>query len=240
MHITNLRNEELSQFTGQFAHLAEEAGIAVKEPYAAYAALCGKFGKGLEHTGKSRHTEDIAGADRLRDDAYRGFELFVEAFRYSHNPEKQQAARNIRIITDTFGNFRDRPYNEETAIITSFLNKIGADCKADLELIGAGVWIDDLTAANRRFNDLMNVRFDENAAQEYINLRDTRRRLEAAYAELTEVINALLLITKDPALQTLADKHNERVAYYRNTLAQRQGHNRKAKDNGESESELRL
>lgn len=239
MHITNLRNEELSQFTGQFAHLAEEAGItgteAVKELFATFAVLRGKFNRGLESIGKSRYTEDIAGADQLRDDIHRGFELFVQAFLHSRNPEKQQAARNIQIVINTFGNFRDRPYNEETAIITSFLNKLEADCKADLEVIGAGGWMDDLTEANSRFNDLMNVRFDENAGQEYINLRDTRRQMEAAYAELSNVINALLLLARDPALQTLADKLNERIAYYRNTLAQRQGYSRKAKDKQEQD-----
>lgn len=228
--LSRLRNEELFTFFADTKRLIEEAGaqpLHIEDLFAAFAKLFGRIDTALDYIRKNVHTQHIAEKDYLRDSIYRGFVLLAEAYLHHTNAGKVQAAKDIQVVIDAFRDFRSKPYNEETGAITNFIDDIRARCASQVDLLGAREWIDDLEAANREFDQLMGVRFDERAAQKYINLRDTRHEAEKVYGQIADRINAAILLNGEATYAPFVKKLNERVEYNKNTLAQRKGRNKK-------------
>ncbi|MDR1155480.1 MAG: DUF6261 family protein [Bacteroidales bacterium] len=239
LNLIRLRNEELFQFFVDFKRLVEESGagaLNIEELFAVFTGLFGKLDTALDYIRKDRHTEKLADTDFIRDSIYYGFVQLARAYLRSMRDNKVQAAKNILIVVNAFGDFRAKPYNEETAAIGNFLDDIHARCAADVELLGASEWVDDLEAVNREFSDLMNIRFDEKAQQEYINLRETRREAEKVYANAVDRIHASITLNGEGTYTSFVNKLNERVAYNKNVIAQRKGRAKakKEKEDGDS------
>ncbi len=226
LNLIRLRNEELFQFLADFKRLVEESGAGVlniEELFAVFIVLFGKLDTALDHIRKDKHTEKLADTDFIRDNVYYGFVQLAKAYLRNMRDDKVQAAKNILIVVNAFGDFRNKPYNEETAAIGNFLDDIRARCTADVELLGAQEWVDDLAAVNREFNDLMQIRFDEKAEREYINLRETRREAEKVYTDAIDRINASITLNGEGTYASFVNKLNERVEYNKNVIAQRKG-----------------
>lgn len=235
--LSHLRNEEEFQFAGEVKGLAEDEGLpevkGLAAPFAAYSELYYLLNTGIEQVRKSEHTAKLKQADKLRGDVYRGFVLFIDAFRHHPNPGKKEAARTIQIVIDSYGNLRDKPYQEETASIYNFLETMDQRCSPAIELLGAASWMEDLSVANDAFDELMTMRFDENVG-ERVNVGETRRALELAYANFISLVEALVqLDSENPAYRKFIERLNARIVYYRDVLAQRKG--RTQKKNGAAE-----
>ena len=102
------------------------------------------------------------------------------------------------------------------------------DVKDLIQLAGPGElnaqeWINDLTNINREFDNLMNKRFDKNAGKEYINLRETRTKIDKAYSLIIDRINASILLNGEAGYTDFVKKINERTDYFKNTIATRRG-----------------
>jgi hypothetical protein len=223
--LRKLRNEEHFQLMTDFRKLIEEAGataLNIEPLFTVFKELYGREDLALEVIRKSGLTDDITDTDTARDSIYRGFVLQVES--YFHHPDaaKAQAALNIQVIIDHYGDFRKKNYNEETATISNFVQEITGRCAADLATLNAEGWLADLAAANQSFDDLMNQRFDESATQEHIRLRDTRNEINAVYTQIVEFIAATIIVNGSTASYTdFVNKLNERIRYFKNTLKQR-------------------
>ncbi|MDR2626883.1 MAG: DUF6261 family protein, partial [Dysgonamonadaceae bacterium] len=96
-------------------------------------------------------------------------------------------------------------------------------CAADIAVLNAQEWIDDLAAANQAFDDLMNQRFDAAAGRETINLYNTRKEIDLVYTAITERINASILLNGEADYADFVNKLNERIAYYKHTVSVRKG-----------------
>lgn len=226
LRLRALHNEEHFQLMTDVYGLAESEGIetlGIAALYPRFLSLYGKEDIALEAIRKSGLTDPIADADTIRDNAYRGLVLQIEAGTYSADATKAQAARNMQVVTDHYGDFRKKPYNEETATVHNFLQDINSRCAADIAVLGAQAWVDELETANQTFDDLMNQRFDAAAAQEIINLREVRKEIDRVYTEITECINVFILLNGEAAYAGFVNKLNERIAYFKNTLAIRKG-----------------
>ncbi|MDR1896620.1 MAG: DUF6261 family protein [Prevotellaceae bacterium] len=236
-YLGHLRNEEHFQLMTEFKKLIEASGASVlniEQLFAVFLVLFGREDLAVEVFRKNDLTDDISATDALRDNIYRGFTLFVETHLYSPIPEKVEAANNIRTVIDHYGDFRNKSYNEETASINNFLQDINARCADDINTLNAAEWITNLSASNQTFDNLMNQRYDREAGQEYINLRETRREIDRVYNQITGFINAAIIVNGDAAYSDFVNKLNERISYYKNTLAQRKGRAAKKKEEGES------
>lgn len=177
----------------------------------------------LEVIRKSGLTDPIADADAQRDSIYRGLVLLLETYVHSTNVSKVQAANNIRVVIDHYGDFRSKSYNEETATIYNFLQDINSRCAADITTLNAQDWITDLQNTNQTFDNLMNQRFDENAGQEYINLRETRKAIDKVYTQMIDRVNASILLNGEADFADFVNKLNQRIDYFKNTITQRKG-----------------
>jgi hypothetical protein len=224
--LRRLRNEEHFQLMRDFKQLVEQAGINtlnIDQLFAVFVVLLGKEDLAIEIIRKSGLTNPIFNADKHRDAIYHGFVLLIESCLHSPNDAKVQAAQNIRVVIDHYGDFRNKTYNEETASIYNFLQDINSRCMGDIETLNAGEWITGLAEANQAFDELMNQRFDEKAAQEYINLREVRNEIDKIYTQIIDRINASILLNGEAVYADFVNKLNERLTYFKNTLAQRKG-----------------
>ncbi len=233
IELIRLHNEELFQLMADFKGLAEENGVStlnIEQLFAVFVTLFERVDIAVAAIRKNAHTKAISNVDSLRDDLAYGFTMLVKAYLYRVDEAMIAAAERLLIIINTYGDFRRKPYNEETAIIYNFLQDIEARCAADVALLGAQGWIDDLRKYNREFEQLMSVRFDDKAAEEYINMREARREIEANYKEIIERIDALMIVNGEAPYAEFIKKWNIRVEYYKTTLAQRAGRNKAAKE----------
>jgi hypothetical protein len=221
-----LRNEEHFQLMTDAKQEFEAEGpetLGIAPQFAIFVCLYFKEDRALEVIRKSALTDAITDADAARDNAYRGFVMIVETNRHSANPAKVQAAANIQVVIDHYGNFTHKSYNEETASIHNLLQDINTRCAADITVLNAQEWVDGLADANQTFNDLMNQRFDESAGQENINLRENRKDIDKAYNEIVDRINASILLNGEATHADFVKRLNERINYFKNTLARRKG-----------------
>ncbi|MDR1864305.1 MAG: DUF6261 family protein [Bacteroidales bacterium] len=225
VNLWNLRNEEHFQLMTDVKGLAGSVGasaLGIDPLFAAFVPLLEKEDTAMETIRKHELTDSITEADTQRDSVYRGLTLLVEAYGHSLNEAKREAASRIRAVIDHYGDFRYKSYNEETATIGNFLQDLNSRCAADVALLNGQEWIDELTAANRTFDDLMNRRFDDRAGQEMIRLRETRREVDNIYGQMTDRIEALILLNGEAAFSGFVNRLNERISYFKNTLLQRQ------------------
>ncbi len=226
MDTRNLRNEEHFQFMTDVKNLIRSVGeeeLNVADDFSQFAALYDKEDIALEAIRKSTLTDPIADADAERDSIYRGLVLLIQTYAYSTSPDRVKAARNMQIVIDHYGDFRSKPYNEETATIYNFLQDMNDRCAADIAALNAQEWITDLANANQKFSVLMNERFDEGAAKETVNLRNIRMEIDKVYNLMTDRVNASVLLNGKEAYADFVNKLNERIAYFKNTIAQRKG-----------------
>jgi hypothetical protein len=208
---------------------AEKLNIATLFPE--FHTLRNKEDTAIEAIRKSPLTSRITEADAVRDSVFRGFTLTVEAFSYHPNVVKVQAAEDIRVVIDHYGDLRSKSYNEETASIHNLLEDVNSRCADDVALLGIQEWIDELSVANRAFHDLMSQRFDA-AAQEITNLREVRKEIDRMYGAMVDRINASILLYGEEPYAEFVKKLNERIAYFKTTVAIRRGRARKATEGG--------
>jgi hypothetical protein len=233
IRLGHLRNEEHFQLMVDFRKLVEADGASrlnIEQPFTVFLVLLDKEDSAVEAIRKSDLTDDLTVEDAVRDNISRGFTLLIETYLHSPSAEKVKAARNIRTVIDHYGDFRNRSYNEETASIYNFVQDINTRCADDLNTLNAAEWITDLSAANQAFDNLMNQRFDRGAGQEYVNLRNTRIEIDRVYNQIIDFIDAAVIVNGEAAYADFVNKLNARIAYFKNTLAQRKGRAAKKKD----------
>jgi hypothetical protein len=156
----------------------------------------------------------------------------IEGLLHSPLPAKAEAASNVQIVIDTYGDFRKKSHEEETGTIENFLETMGTRCAAAIETLGATEWMVALDGANKAFDVLMRERFDEHVGETPVNIRLTRREMEPLYDKTVFLASAMAELN-DPEgeFKTFTERLNARIAYYNSVLAQRKGRGGK-KDGG--------
>lgn len=224
VNLTILRNEEHFQFMTDVKLLIETATsqkLNIDKIYPVFADFYNREDAALEPIRKHALTNALIDADTHRNSIYRGFTLLIQTYNYSTNPDKLQAAQNIQILIDHFGDVRNKSYNEETSTIYNFLQGLNDRHSRDIAALNAGDWLSDLDIANKKFAELMNQRYDDKAGKMATNLREIRKEIDSAYTQMINRINAMALLDEKDEFAEFISKMNERVDYYKNTLIMR-------------------
>jgi hypothetical protein len=229
LNLPRLRNEEHFQFHTDFKNLTESsnpASLGIAETFENYLVQHGNEKEALDVIRKSAVTDDIAEADALRDDIYKGLRDAMKAAGRHFLPEKQQAATRIQVVLDHYNGLSIKPYDEETAAITSMIAELATHA-ADITLLGLSDWVSELQANNEAFDSLKKARYSEIASKTQLRMKQTRVAADDAYTRVTERINALAIVNGDAAYAAYINELNQRIASYSNLLAQRKGRNAK-------------
>lgn len=198
-----------------------------------FTTLLTKEDQALKTYQKSMLTDPIADKDKQRDFYTTGLRYYVKAYSYSIIEAEVEAARRIQIIIDNYGDYRRKPYKEETATIYNLLQDLRDNLSAELTTIKADKWVDMLEELNQEMDSLMGDRFDEKATRPDFALEQVRKEIDLAYNDMIDAINVFANFKGGEVYDPLIRRQNEIVDYYRTVLAQRKGRNEaKKKEEG--------
>ena len=233
LNLGRLRNNEYNQFIIEVVKIVDAGSLsraAVPGMTDNIASLTNMIKAELEELdkaiislNKSELTDPIADSDRYRDMAYRGFTLQVEAYSNSTDAEKREAARRIQVLINNYGDFRRKPYNDQTSIVDNFIQDLGSKHTANIELINAGGWVEELTNTNNAFKKLMDERYDEKVDQLSAVVYELRSKINLLYRQLISMLEVGNMLNGGAMYTDIINQINERVSYYKTTLSTRKG-----------------
>ena len=226
----DLRNEEHYSFHNETNNLVQRftaEALGIQQFYPAYEAAFIAEGQVLDLMQKSLLTGPIADADTKRDLLFSGLKDTVKGAEKHFNPEVAEAALRITAVLDNFGNISTKGYNEETAAIKSLVNDLENQHAADVATLGIADWVTELAARNTAFEALLDERYTEEAAKNPLKMKDARKQLDAAYADVTRMLDALALVNGPRSYEDFINELNERIDRYNTIVEQRKGRSKK-------------
>ena len=133
------------------------------------------------------------------------------------------AAARLQVVLDTYGNIAKKPYDEETAAITSLIAELRTGYAADVSTLGINAWIDELDRNNIAFDALKKERYTQDAERTQLKMKETRVAVDQCYHEIVERINALIIVNGATAYASFVNELNARIDAYNQMLALRKG-----------------
>jgi hypothetical protein len=213
----NLRNDAHFQFHTEFKDLIAKFGadvLKVEEQFASYLPLYKKMDAGLKKINKSVYTVQIQDADKARDEIWSGMIETNKGATKHFDAKIRDAAENLKILFDTYGNLAAKPLNEETAALNNILQELEDKYAAAVKSVGIASWVSELKTRNAALSKLVKERFDESASKSDIVVKTARTALDASYRIITERINALLIVEGDAAYENFMKAWNVIVEKY--------------------------
>jgi len=224
--LSRLRNNEHYQFMTDVdnlvtTHTPVELGIEVSYP-AFKTALNAEDATMRTELG-SILSKEVERLDTLRGNTNTAIVLKVKAAELSPFDYETQSAAIIRRIIDLYGDLRNKTYNEETAGITNLTDDLLKPENSDhLQNVGIALWTTELKNENIQFQTAFDKRNDELASRESGDVRAILSQIDPAYEKLVERINAsITLEVAKPAVANFTQSLNEKIRYYKTTLAAR-------------------
>jgi hypothetical protein len=238
--MTELRNEEHFRFHTDVVVLIDGDGtpheegegdgrlytavtLGIEQDFDAYLIAHNKEDVALELIRKSATTEKIAEADTTRDITVRGLTDSVRTSLQHFNADKREAARQLKVVLDHYGNLAIKGYAEETASIYNLLQELNDNYAAEIALLGIGDWVAQLDADNTAFQTLLDARFAEVAGKTDLRMKEVRKEIDAIYRKITDRIAAQMLLNGEAPFIPFVRDLNARIAFYANVIAQRKG-----------------
>lgn len=242
--LNRLRNTEYFQLMTYLKNLIESEGedvdfLDIEVLATEFFALWMRLDESFLVFMKSQYTQEITDTDTARDNAFRALVLHVQAHQMGISQTNIEAAKNIQFVLDRYGDVRRKTYNEETALIYNLIEDLRDRCTPDIEKLNLQEAISDLSLANNLFSQLMETRFDENVGDSAMPMAEIREQINEVYAKIVERVEALIVINGDEKHAAFVERLNERITYYKNTLALRQSRaeTKREKEKEEEEEE---
>lgn len=222
----------MQQFFSKLGLLPE--GKATAE-IAAFRSAFGEEDKVLEQNRSNRLSRQLIDTDILRDKTWKGLDMIVDVMRQHPDAEMQAAAERVKEVIDTYGDPRNLPYIQENGTLTNLVQALEvASTAADVTKIHATDWVTDLKKYNDEFIRLFGERNTEYSTQETAVVLSARKKTDAAYRELVQMVNALALVDTENNYAPFIDEINTLISYQRNVIARRKAEAAKKKQEEEA------
>ncbi len=228
IRLSRLRNAEHYQYQSEFNDLVIKAtslALGIESLFPSFQARFMDEGIAMNVILKSMITDELVDSDNIRDNTFRGLFDLVKSGTNHFDADTKQAAERVMLVIDEPGNIATKPYNEETAIITTVIDKLRTDHADDLTTLSATAWVDELEAKNNAFEELAKSRYTHEAGKTTLRMKEVRLDVDAVYRKIIQLINALILVNGEAAYSDFVNELNERIDKFNLTLAQREGRN---------------
>jgi hypothetical protein len=180
---------------------------------------------------KSEITIEIHLQDHVRDCTYRGFSDAIDSMLNHYKDENKEAAQKIKVIVGHYGNITTKTLDEETAAIDNLVSVLRIDANmALLNILGLTDWVDQLDKENKKFQELMLLRYKEVSQRPTARLIDARKAVDKAFRNMINQIEALVRVKGVSGYENLIKEINTVSERYKNILAQQAGSRNKGKD----------
>lgn len=237
LQVVRLRNkthfELMTELKDLFSGVDQDT-FKIKELVAVFLTLLLDEDEAVVQMRKYETTEEIALTDKGRDAISKLIEYIVKTCEQLLNQEMKDAAKRLKKVLDTYGKIERLPYDEETAAIHNLLQELDKR-RADVALVRADVWIDDLRSYNDNFRSLMKMRYSEEAQRMQLKMKEVREQVDEAYFDIVTRLEAGANFDGPEAYKELFAEINARLTRYANIMAQEKG--RRQSNNGTANDE---
>lgn len=219
----NLRNAAHYQFHSDFVTLVERytpQELSIEELYALYTPQYDNEGVALVAISKSEFTEVLEEADKSRDQIYRGTIDDVSSKVNHFKADVREAAKKVKIISDSYGNLAPKPYDEESAFLTSLIDDIRTKAPAEMVLLNLKDWIEELEVRNNAVITIQSSRNSQEADRTELRMKDVRVEVDAAYNKIVKRINALIELNGEDTYAGFVKELNARIERAQIAVAQ--------------------
>jgi HD-GYP domain-containing protein (c-di-GMP phosphodiesterase class II) len=220
-----LTNGEVVTFAKETDCQIKEIGahvLGIETIHPLYSELTCKLEQTYQVAAGNPVTAEKEKTEYYRDNRYGAFVAFVRNALYDSNQTIVTAAESIMDIVNGIGNPTNLGDSKATAELHSLVARL-TPLSSQITIIGAGIRLQELEAANSEFERLQNEWYKAGAKKLPGNLSVVRKQWAPVYKSIIYRINALIEINSIEAYKAFTDAHNKTIAYYRNILAQRKG-----------------
>lgn len=230
INLPRLRNNEHFQFMTDVKNSIETAtpaALGVEPVYPGFQEKYDRLNAALLVDRGSTLTEKINVSDEKRDSYWSAVGGRLRATLLCPIAEEVEAATALLRIYDLYGNVRKMSYNEETAALANLVEdyekpKNAAHCQT----VGITHWITGLKQENNNLQELINARNTELANKESGDVKAERAEIDPEYSKIVVRLNAMATLDMaSPEAQEFIRQLNQRIKYYNDTLAAREGRN---------------
>ncbi len=228
IRLKKLRNAEHYQFHTEVKDLVVAAtpeSLSISPLFASYQQYFQDEGIAMNVIQKSEFTDDLVDTDIERDSVFRGLFDLVKSGTNHFEPAIKQAADRVMLVFDETGNISAMPLNEETAVISTTIDKLRTDYADDLTTLTATAWVNQLETKNNAFESLAKSRYSSEAGKPDLNMQELRKEVDSTFRKIAQLINALILVNGETDYANFVNELNERIEKFMNILAQREGRN---------------
>jgi hypothetical protein len=181
----------------------------------------------LDFIRKSELTQPINEQDHIRDSIYRGFVDSIKGARNHFDEESREAARKLYDVCAHYGNISKKTLDDETAAINDLLRELQTpELEQAIAILDFRRWTERLTDENRKFEDMMMLRYDEIAQKTAYRMKTTRAEVDKYYHAIVNQIENQL-ITGNTVVEILIREMNAVIERFKSILAQEQGRKKK-------------
>ena len=174
---------------------------------------------------KWMETAEIKVLDDSRDSAQSAFLAALKAMLKSPNAAKQAAAKKLQFVREKYRLNPSDEYMKQTTDADQYVKEVEASPELTecLTVTGLDEWFADLKAKNDAFLAKMNERTEAQAGYQTGIVRATRIEVEAAYADLVKLINALSIVEVPAGVDysSAIDLLNAEIEHFRQILARK-------------------
>ena len=242
LYFGKLRNAEHFQFFTEvrdlvIQHIPESLGVL--KFFTLFLKAYDVEDESLKIIQKSGYTEQMSEAEHRRDATFRGLVDLVNSSLNHFRSEIVFAAKQLKIVFDTYGNLAQKPDDEETSGIYNLVTDLETRYSDHVETIGAVDWVAELKENNKTFSTLLKGRYVEALEKPETKMKQARVEVEALYRKIVATVEALSDLTDEAAeiemYREFTITLNAIVTRYKNRIAQREGMN--SGDGGEEPEE---
>lgn len=199
LHMSHLRNAEHVQLMTEFKELIEQsATIKAKTSkiFALFVQLFEREDECMLVIQKSYLTNRIQELDRQRKIIFRGMTNAVLSAAHHFNTQKSEAAQQIKVLLEGYGNLSRKTYDEETAGITNLVQDLEGAYATQVSAIGIGEWVAEILRKNIDFETLIQLRDRESAAKPKDTMVNIRRKIDEEYRKIIQAIESFAALAE--------------------------------------------
>ncbi len=164
---------------------------------------------------KNLLSDDIAKADKERDNLYLSYKSAVKTFLKFPMEEIAGAAKVLNQHLKDYAIDPRMQLDRETGLLTNLITDLEGKYKTEVETVSLADLVAHLKAANEQVRALIYKRDTESSTKIVGALKAAREATDEAYRLFVRMVNSLVMVEGDTAYAAFIDEMNAQIARYR-------------------------
>lgn len=216
-----LNNAAYFSFHSDFLK-ALEADTKVSEKVSpqikAYKTALEKVNEAMVISQKSHKTDEIAKADRERDQLYMGLKNAVKSYAHIPNEEMQTAQKVLAQVIKDYGIKTSMQLDKQTGLLVSFIQDLETKYTNEVSRLGLATFLTPLKQANEKVKVVLSERTEEQSTKEAGAMKSARNTTDEVYRLLVKHINAHALLEGEENYVNFIDFANEHIDRFKKNV----------------------